>query len=57
MKAYDPFPRTPTSAARVRVRVARANTYTGYVPSPDNTAPKRRRVKKGNKTIIRIRVK
>lgn len=54
---YDPFPRTPTSAARVRVRVGRVPTHNGYVPSPDNTAPKRRRVKKGKKTIIRIRVK
>lgn len=55
---YDPFPRTPTSVARVKTcafaRVARPAMY-GVAPSIDPKAPRVKRVKgKRGKTIKRI---
>ena len=56
---YNPFPRTPTSAARVNVRDGRANNLraTTYINLPDPKAPRVRRVKKRRKFIKRITCK
>jgi len=59
MKCYDPFPRSPETVARVRVRVGRGDFVraTTCINLPDPKAPSRRRVKRGKRMIIRIRVK
>ena len=61
--AYDPFPRAPHNAPRVRVGYARGNFVraTTVIPSIDPKAPKVKRVKVGRgkkaRTIKRVIIK
>ena len=57
--AYDPFSRAPTGAPRVRVRVGRGDFVraTTCINLPDPKTPSRRRVMRGKRIIVRIRVK
>jgi hypothetical protein len=56
---YDPFPRSPATVARIRVRLGRGDFVRAatYVNLPDPKAPSARRVKSGKRMIKRIRVK
>lgn len=56
---YDPFPRQPTTVARVRMREGRAYrpAANGVINLPAPNAPRVKHVKKGRKLIKRIIVK
>ena len=56
---HDPFPRSPTSVARVRVRVGREDFVRAktYVNLPASNAPRVKFVGKGKKRIKRITCK
>lgn len=60
MKAYDPFPRTPTTAQRVRV-CAFTRAYrpeaNGAINMPAPNAPRVKHVGKGKRRVKRVTFK
>lgn len=60
MRTYDPFPRTPSSVARVRVCANTRGDFvraTTYVNLPAPNAPRVKFVGKGKKRVKRITCK